>query len=152
MKKHASIVMLFLLIGIVGCGNNSDTNISESTTSNAIDSSTITEEVIKDTTPPDINIVSDNIIYLIGDDDKTFSEYATATDAESDFEMTIDTSKVDYEKQGKYNISFSAIDSSGNKSTKDVFCYVIKNYSKDEIQTIINNAINKDAYSAPSGN
>ena len=87
-----------------------------------------------DTTPPTISGATDKNVYV--NDTISYRDGVTVTDnVDENVQLNIDSSKVDLTKPGKYELVYSATDSSGNTATVSVTVTVAKRPSKQENNT-----------------
>lgn len=87
----------------------------------------------KDKTAPVISgLVEENSYFgdtvfmtIYPDIEYDFTKYVSAEDdRDTNVKLTVDTSKVNYKKEGDYTITFTATDSTGNKTTADAKVHV----------------------------
>ena len=87
--------------------------------------------VTKDSTPPEISGLKDNQMVRSGDE-IDFRDGVTVTD---DYDpepvLTIDASKFNYNKPGKYNVYYKATDRSGNVTEKQITLEVWQSSASD---------------------
>lgn len=87
-----------------------------------------------DTTPPTISGATDKNVYV--NDTISYRDGVTVTDnVDENVQLNIDSSKVDLTKPGKYELVYSATDSSGNTATVSVTVTVANRPSKQENNT-----------------
>ncbi len=75
--------------------------------------------VVKDTTAPNISLDKTTYSLTTGDSAPDYMAAVTAKDAlDKNVKVSVDDSEVNYNKAGTYTVTYSAFDSSGNKTTK----------------------------------
>ena len=138
-------LVLLILIMLTGCGGeNSATD--EISTSDEI--STTEEAVEEDTIPPEIEL-TEEVLYCKAGEKIDYTKYVTVTDnidEASKIIIDIDDSNADYENPGKYSVNIKASDSSENTSEKALNIYVYKDYTYEEMGTIVSDLVNNKFY------
>lgn len=100
----------------------------------------------KDTTPPTIQPREGTTVVGYLGEAPTYKKYVTVSDDKDDApELKINSSKVDINKEGSYEVKYIARDEAGNQSKVLSITYVVKNkqYSEDKLMTLIE-ALAKD--------
>ncbi len=138
-----------LCAGLCGCGKDKkstgESEIPSSSESEAAGQEEVTEEQVKDTTPPVIELGSDAIICEVGKS-INYNDYFSISDDTDDVSavsVEVDDKKIDYSNPGEYVVSITATDSSNNKSSVDTSVYIYKDYTKEEIEGIIKKLIDE---------
>ena len=73
--------------------------------------------------------------------------FSDDTDEVSSIITVIDDSKVDFNKAGKYSVSITASDSSGNQSNAELQLYVYEDYSKEDVIAHLDEMFDNKYYS-----
>lgn len=111
----------------------------------------------KDTTPPVISgMVGKNsyckkmpfrVVYSNDKKYDYFKNVKVTDDRDEKVELTVDTSKVNYKKEGTYVITYTAVDSAGNKATATAKISVRKKDSLDKMCDQVLKSIIKSSWS-----
>ncbi|MBR1660044.1 MAG: hypothetical protein IJ705_06985 [Oscillospiraceae bacterium] len=98
---------------------------------------TVRVNFVQDATAPEIHGTSDKF-YYVGDAVSYFSGVLAIDNTGAECELTVDKSQVDYRKEGRYPVTYTAADPEGNSSSVTVFFTFSKpSVTEEELGAIV---------------
>jgi len=125
-----TVAVIVLLIGLI-IGNSGDGSFSE----DGVGSSVGVDKI-----PPVIKGPSDSSVVVYTGETVSFRSFVSATDNSGSCDLTFDESQVNINAEGAYEVTYTATDKAGNKSTY-VLTVLVKNrqYTVDNLMAIVDN-------------
>lgn len=144
MRISAFLIMMMLLSG---CGNSTDRANGSNATTSTVEMTTEAVTEAPDTTSPVIELASDTVAYYVGDKYDPMDYVTSVTDdKDENIKAEYDDKNVNIASPGDYVISYSATDTAGNSTEKELNFKVKKEYSRDEIKEIAQDLIENKYY------
>lgn len=144
MRISGFLIMMMLLSG---CGNSTDKTNDSNATVTTVEMTTEAATEAPDTTSPVIELASDTVAYYVGDKYDPMDYVTSVTDdKDEDIKAEYDDKNVNIASPGDYVISYSATDTAGNSTEKELNFKVKKEYTREEIKEIIQKLIDEKYY------
>ena len=144
MRVSGFLIMMMLLSG---CGNSTDRANGSNATTSTVEMTTEAVTEAPDTTSPVIELASDTVAYYVGDKYDPMDYVTSVTDdKDENIKAEYDDKNVNIASPGDYVISYSATDTAGNSTEKELNFKVKKEYTRDEIKEIAQDLIDNEYY------